>query len=106
MANHADSKAWLSHLIRDEGTVTSRMKGMTAATAGMTFVPVMRRSAWVLPPLWLACMIGTLLYGSKLAAAFLAVTVAAAYLPPGKVSCPPTSVVQKWRDGPLSGIQN
>ena len=61
---------------------------------GMTFVPVMRRSAWVLPPLWLACMIGTLLYGSKLAAAFLAVTVAAAYLPPGKVSCPPTSIVQ------------
>ena len=43
------------------------------------------RSAFVLPPVMLFCLVGALLFRSALCAAFVTLTLAAWLLPPGKV---------------------
>ncbi|KAK9918066.1 hypothetical protein WJX75_000903 [Coccomyxa subellipsoidea] len=70
--------------LRSEDIPCPRPNKWWEEAAALITMQLVFGSAWVLPPLWLACLIGALMYGSKLAAAFLAITVAAAGLPPGK----------------------
>lgn len=45
----------------------------------------MSRSAFVLPPVWLLCIVGALFFKSAVCSVFITLTLAAWLLPPGKV---------------------
>ena len=59
------------------------------------------RSAFVLPPVMLFCLVGALVFRSALCAAFVTLTLAAWLLPPGKVwaSKSPHLATNRWPDG-------